>query len=158
MNVQVRLNENLFHWVISLYLNLILLEVLILSYQTAWDHVYNDIRFADVNKHVIFKFDWLFLAHKYSITNAEVFNWVLILSNIIHYLKVSTPMLFWSTRVFVRNNEIVDNSFLQIKYKVIRDMLEIFEQKWSVIRKVMSARLLEIIAKLAILNFIMKEI
>ena len=66
-------------------------------------------------------------------------------------------MLFCSTHVLVRNNEIVNNSFLQIKYKVIRDMLEIFE-KWSEIRKVMSARLLEIIAKLAILNFIMKEI
>ena len=129
MNVQVRLNENLFHWVVSLYLTLILLEVLILSYQTTWDHVYNDVRFSDVNKHVIFKFDWLLLAHKYSITNAEVFNWVLILSNIIHYLKVSTPMLFWSTRVLVRNNEIVNNSFLQIKYKVIRDMLEVFETK-----------------------------
>ena len=37
-------------------------------------------------------------------------------------------MLFCSTHVLVRNNEIVNNSFLQIKYKVIRDMLEIFEK------------------------------
>ena len=66
-------------------------------------------------------------------------------------------MLFCSTHVLVRNNEIVNNSFLQIKYKVIKDMLEIFETKWSEIRKVMSARLLEIIAKLAILNFIINE-
>ena len=76
MNIQVRLNVDLPHWVISLHLTLILLEVLILSHQTACDHVYNDIRLSDVNKHVILELYWLFLAHKDTIANTKVFNLV----------------------------------------------------------------------------------
>ena len=93
MNIQVRLDVNLPHRVISLHLTLILLEVLILSHEAASDHVYNDIGLPDVDKHVIFEFDWLFLAHKDTVSDTEVFNLVLILSNIIHDLKVPTPML-----------------------------------------------------------------
>lgn len=93
MNIQVGLNENLLLRAIALHLTLIILEVLILSHETASDHIHDDIRLSDIDEHVIFELNWLLLAHKDTITNAEVLNRVLILSDVVRDLKVPTPML-----------------------------------------------------------------
>ena len=93
MDIQVRLNENLLLRVFTFFLTLILLQVLILSHEAASDHVHDDVRLSNVDQHVIFELNWLLLAHKDTIADTEVLNCVLILSEVIRDLKVSTPML-----------------------------------------------------------------
>ena len=49
MDIQVGLNENLLLRVFTVFLTLILLQVLILSHEAASDHVYDDVRLSNID-------------------------------------------------------------------------------------------------------------
>lgn len=103
--------------VVALSLRAILLQVLVLLYETAKDYVDDDVGFAHVDEHVVFQLYRVFLSHEHSIADTQVFNQVDSLVDFVQNLEVTASVLFSCLLVLVGDHEVVDYAFLRQKFR-----------------------------------------
>ena len=68
--------------------------------------------FTTVRMNISVTYNWFFLSDENAVANSEVFDEIVIGVQVELYLEVASAVLLSSLRVFVWNDEVVNNSFL----------------------------------------------
>ena len=90
-----------------------LLQILVLLDEGTSDDVDDDVGFADVDQHVVFENNRLLLSDEDSIAHTQVLDEIGRRIDIVLDLEVTATMLLCSLLVFVGDDEVVDDAFLE---------------------------------------------